>query len=1413
MKRSKLVKVLSAALSAAVAISALPGGSVIQSYAAGDSTLLESFSAPEDNTDAKPMVRFWFPDAGAGLSSEELQELKALGQDIVITESYLEMVADQIRELYEAGFGGVEMTMLSDGTEYDNTVAQYAGWGTKSWTKVLTQALYTANSLGEGEFKVDITMTAHWPLIIDTIDPNDDEQQQQTASSKQTINEADLDDDTVMLKLPDQRHKDTYNTVQLNDSDRCASFLFTSKLVGATLAVQNEDGTLVFDSLRSIGADKAKDAEDVYEGYAAGVPGTDYIVKIDDHWSEAEDQNLVELNEAVVTEAGIALNPGDIAYESDGKYYEVEKTTYTDTFGINIEKQDAQGNSYYEDENGRRFMDDWQYLYQVNIVDIKAAMDDIGALETGQSYVLVNAYREGTGCISSGGTTSATTMNNRTYEIDYYNHNGVQEIIDYWENNMLDETVQVLDGSTTTLRDQLNQSGVSCIFEDSLELSTSSSFWSAYFIDAENAAGNNEGYEGDWERLMGYTVGAYLPILYGYQVTGDEGMAEKIKKDSDLLFDELFTEEHRKPISEWAHTIGGGYRFQCSSNLSEASNVDVIEADNGTLNGDGIRTAASTVNVRGDQYLSMEAITSTTSDPDYFQTFMELNMNFSGGINRVILHGTPFKQAVVNEMNYWPGWGFADDYWGSGYGAWNSRQPLWENVDILTDYVTRVQGLLQQGVTKIPVLFVGTADMQSLLDAGYHYNVASEDTLMMAEADADKVVDGVLMPEGLGTQVLILNGINSVNSAAFVKRLKDYADNGLKIVLYNGTEITSVNGVQATDIPDSSILAEKTDAAVQAAFTELKAHKNVISSIDSETKLLQFLNENVSSQAAYEQSGLELTQISDPVGESEYYFFWNNNSDGKVSYGNVGVGLDMSSVIGNNISTTVTLSRKNNESIYKMDAYNGEITEITNYKDNGNGTSSFQLDIEAWDTAIIVVSPETEAFEAAGAVMETAVVEGTYADLSEADWDLMIQSYAPAVKNGSPDAPFYESSILELVCGTVKLGLWKDLDLGTQELESVGITSEKYDALVDDYHNGGHLVKGNYLAGADNLQSYLSGIGYYTTEIEWDGEMEEAYFLYDHRDTSKTGDAQINMDMVTEVSVVNAEGERTTFDKISPLSNKVNLGDALSEGTNQLTIKLTTTLRNRELLEGSLVWRYDLVSQGLTSAAIQGYTVEKSDLDLAVEEANKAKEEAEKAKEEAERAAEQAAQAEAEAKAAETAAKEAEEAAKAAQKKSESEQAAAEKAKQEAQAALTAANKQAAEAKNAAQNAQEAQAKAEKAAKEAQDALQKLQSQSSNTTVTVKKAAIKKVTSSKKKQAKVVWKKITGVNGYQVQYSTSKKFKKAKTKLVSKSSAAGVTLKKLKSGKKYYIRVRAYKNVNGKKVYGKYSNVKQIKVK
>ena len=93
-----------------------------------------------------------------------------------------------------------------------------------------------------------------------------------------------------------------------------------------------------------------------------------------------------------------------------------------------------------------------------------------------------------------------------------------------------------------------------------------------------------------------------------------------------------------------------------------------------------------------------------------------------------------------------------------------------------------------------------------------------------------------------------------------------------------------------------------------------------------------------------------------------------------------------------------------------------------------------------------------------------------------------------------------------------------------------------------------------------------------------------------------------------------------------------------------------------------------------------------------------------------------------------------------------------------------------------------------------------------------KKPEMKKLTAGKKKFT-VQWKKDKKADGYQVQYSTDKKFKKnVKSVNVSKKSTKA-TVKKLKKGKTYWVRMHSYKKINGKKYYSGWGKVKSVKVR
>ena len=93
------------------------------------------------------------------------------------------------------------------------------------------------------------------------------------------------------------------------------------------------------------------------------------------------------------------------------------------------------------------------------------------------------------------------------------------------------------------------------------------------------------------------------------------------------------------------------------------------------------------------------------------------------------------------------------------------------------------------------------------------------------------------------------------------------------------------------------------------------------------------------------------------------------------------------------------------------------------------------------------------------------------------------------------------------------------------------------------------------------------------------------------------------------------------------------------------------------------------------------------------------------------------------------------------------------------------------------------------------------------------KSAVKKLKKGKKSFTVYVKKQSKQTSGYQVQYSTSKKFKSPKTKSLTSCKKTGLKVKKLKKHKKYYVRVRTYKKVGKAKYYSSWSSAKSVKTK
>ncbi len=97
----------------------------------------------------------------------------------------------------------------------------------------------------------------------------------------------------------------------------------------------------------------------------------------------------------------------------------------------------------------------------------------------------------------------------------------------------------------------------------------------------------------------------------------------------------------------------------------------------------------------------------------------------------------------------------------------------------------------------------------------------------------------------------------------------------------------------------------------------------------------------------------------------------------------------------------------------------------------------------------------------------------------------------------------------------------------------------------------------------------------------------------------------------------------------------------------------------------------------------------------------------------------------------------------------------------------------------------------------------------------IQKPGVSKITKATgaKKKITIKFKKVSEIQGYEIQIATKKNMKKGLKKFTIKASAKKYVAKKLKAKTNYWVRIRTYKTVNGDKVYSNWTAKKKVKTK
>lgn len=803
------------------------------------------------------------------------------------------------------------------------------------------------------------------------------------------------------------------------------------------------------------------------------------------------------------------------------------------------------------------------------------------------------------------------------YTITYTDPDGVEALIDYWENVVL----------TDELRALILENGRGEMYMDSLELQT---------MDGTGGIHWGYTYAEEFEARRGYSIIPYLPFIlnttagrssngldYLYNNMNDEGWTEsetlqKIRTDFFQTNTELYIENVLEPLQSWLHSIGMELRAEISygGNFLDISQpgkyVDDIETESleFATQIDSFRNLSGVAHLYGKTFSSetaavMSGLIESFGDPTagiYSGSFDRLNQilytQYAAGISRAVFHTYTSQWAPEEELAAWPGYiGNLDTQWPERMGP---RQPVSEHYTEWTAMQGRFQKALRQGLPRVDIGILRTDyalncnlsgltyeddsgfragnglyyDI-SLQNAGYTYEYFSPVLLTYTDENGEKDIvfeDGVVQPGGPAYQALILYQEQLPLESAEVLLEWASGEDALPVIIvnnvtelgraygYGGGEKVTVHEEAASVTLYNNAGETDADAKLAEVMEQLKALPNVVV-IDDDTQTVEALKSlGVYPRADFSQSNdTILTNMRLDAENGMLYLYVYNYQPGNTNMLN-------DTAIGEPF--TVELSVDYVGRPYQLNGWTGEVTELAAYTVE-DGRTDLAVTLAPGEATLLVFDLNEGAADAPHAVEANAPVvaeDGALTLRAEATGD-----YAVTLSDGSTVETHVE------VQDDIPLDTW-DVTIQTWtagELETRVEEKEEYDHTSTEYRyatNKEDVALGEVteLKAWKDMGVELSGIGTYATTFELP------------EDWGADNGAVLKLGSIYRASaVVYVNGTRMAM----PLESlELDITDALLPGqTNEITVEVATNLQNsvkgETLKEIDALQNYGLVGE------------------------------------------------------------------------------------------------------------------------------------------------------------------------------------------------------------------------------------------
>ena len=517
-------------------------------------------------------------------------------------------------------------------------------------------------------------------------------------------------------------------------------------------------------------------------------------------------------------------------------------------------------------------------------------------------WTLIAYWERGSGQQPEAGPHTSPT----SYVVDHFSTAGVTAVTDFWEKNILSAGMKRL----------LQESAVA-FFEDSLEIETPTTIWTAEFPTLFTAS-------------RGYDVLPYLSILVEqkgkFLFTYDAPTTTGVRDDYNTVLSELYRDHHLLILRNWANKIGMKLRVQpyglSTDSIAYAGLLDIPEGESlGFKNLDDYRCLAGGRDLGGRNLMSCESIcyAGEAYNTTWTQALQTIGSFYAAGVNQTVIHGFAYANAPGAT---WPGFAAFSPYDGGaiGYGeAWGPRQPTWAHMTDIGRYMSRTQLVLRTGVPKYDIVFYRQKGYVSTgigapwatasgIPIGWTHSFLSSGTLDFPMA---KVKNSVLAPDGPAYKALVL-GPDQFTGSQYgllvedARKLLEFSKAGLPIVVL-GTWSPAVTGGRPNDAGN---------AALAPILAELLARPNVRQVIDQNSIPDALAALGVTPAVTHDNTTLMHVHRVD--GETDLYYLANAKHSEKIKPLTVDQSVNLTATAANAVP-------------YRLDAWTGEITPIVDY--------------------------------------------------------------------------------------------------------------------------------------------------------------------------------------------------------------------------------------------------------------------------------------------------------------------------------------------------------------------------------------------------------------------------------------------------------------------------------------------------